>query len=258
MTPAGSTQSLAGRILGFFAAGMLVGIMLIVWWLYHSGWSPRIRLAYLGYEATPRDFAEAAGRGDLAAAKIFVEAGVPLAGLEHYRRWNPLDWAVISGKPEVVEFLLAAGRDAGHADYGNASFILAAYHGQEDIVRRMLKRGVQLEFQQEGAGGNALFWAARTGQTGIVRLLHEAGLDPNSKDFRGLTPVQAARKRNHMETVGYLAALPEVQAFEEEEELAKIPKAQPVTEADLAPAPPSSEPRMQDLDAPRDTGTVVP
>jgi hypothetical protein len=235
------------RIWVSFAAGTIAGLFVIFWWVNKSGWDPRWRLAYLGYDTTPDAFSEAAGRGDLRAVKRFVEAGLPLAGHEHYPRWSPINWAVINGKKDVVLFLLEEGRRAGIAKYGNDAFVLACYQGEDAVVDTMLEAGIPKDAQHESAGGNALFWAARTGQTKIVKKLAERGFDPLSKDFRGLAPRDAALKRNHGEVAAFLDTLPEVKAA-----AIPTPKAIPLSDEELAAtqgmisSPPA--PTQNDLD----------
>ena len=103
--------------------------------------------------------------------------------------------AVENNEVEVVSRLLHSGTDP-NGENGLPLF-WAAREGHTQVVRLLLQAGANPD---PNAKGYALFWAAREGHTQVVRLLLEAGVEPQSDGF----PLLLASENGHISIVRLL------------------------------------------------------
>ena len=90
---------------------------------------------------------------------------------------------------------------------GRTALTEAAIQGQLDVVRLLLERGANLNWQDRAVGFTPLGWAANQGHESIVRALLEAGADPNLATPEFLrTPLMAAAQRGSLPIVKVLIA----------------------------------------------------
>jgi ankyrin repeat protein len=141
---------------------------------------------------TPLMFA--ARVGDLASAKILVEAG---ANVNDEDAWgvSVVGTAAHSGFADLVEFLLQKGADPNRAGAGFAPLHQAIMRRDERLVRLLLAHKADPEaklvswtptrrtssdfhFEPELVGATPLWLAARYVQPRVMRLLMEFGADP--------------------------------------------------------------------------------
>lgn len=78
----------------------------------------------------------------------------------------------------------------------------AAANGQEEITRKWLEVGVNIE--PDKPSFTPLAAAANNGHEAIAQLLLEAGADPNIEDVDGRTPLSWATKNDHDAVIGLL------------------------------------------------------
>jgi ankyrin repeat protein len=85
---------------------------------------------------------------------------------------------------------------------------LAAYFGLENVVRALLKDGVDLDSKDTYYGETPLWWAAVDGHEAVVKLLLAADgrVDPDSKSKSGQTPLSWAAQKGHEAVVKLLLA----------------------------------------------------
>jgi len=81
----------------------------------------------------------------------------------------------------------------------------AAIRGDEGQVRRLIRRGVDVNARFGKSATTALHVAARRNATGISRALLDAGADPNAKTTRGETPLQVAVLTGSCDVIRILA-----------------------------------------------------
>jgi hypothetical protein len=120
---------------------------------------------------------------------------------------TPLLRAAKTGDAKVVKLLLEHGANPlATVGRGVTSILLAANVGTSEsdrtgrrktdagaieTIQLLMKAGVSIN-AADGQGRTAAHGAALWGMTGLIRFLHESGVDLNRKDSRGLTPLQTA------------------------------------------------------------------
>jgi len=77
--------------------------------------------------------------------------------------------------------------------------------GEFEPIISLVQQGVDPGFQRHAAGGEtALMAAAYHGRLDVVKMLVEAGADPETSDSNGLTAVELSRAHKHKEIEKYL------------------------------------------------------
>jgi ankyrin repeat protein len=105
---------------------------------------------------------------------------------------------LIGADPELVDAMSGDGFTPLH---------LAAFFGQADAVRLLLARGAACDVAGTGwMTGTALHAAAAGSHASIVRMVLEAGADPNARQRHGYTPLHSAAANADLESVEALLA----------------------------------------------------
>ena len=110
---------------------------------------------------------------------------------------TPLYMACIHGDMDIVKILVEAGADINETavfrDGSNTSPLwVAARNNHIDLCRYLLSKGSRVN-----NGYSALMGAVDKGREEIVRILLEAGANPNKVGDDGETPMDRARLRQH-------------------------------------------------------------
>jgi Ankyrin repeats (3 copies) len=126
--------------------------------------------------ATPDDLLEAVRKGDLAAVKAALDAGVPVDTPFRYDR-TALSFAAGRDNVEIVKLLLDRGADPNKKDtfYGATPMNWAADKGSVAMIRLMIERGGT-------PGGDLLENAVEKGDPEFVALALEKG-KPSADDL---------------------------------------------------------------------------
>lgn len=122
---------------------------------------------------------QAAATGNIEVVKQSIAKGVDISARDS-KEWLPLDWALSRGHSDVALLLEKSVVDEG------VFLITAAYHGNIDVVRKLLKRGVKVN-ATNSIGETALMYAALKGYKEVIELLLEHGADPNQRNSDGRT-----------------------------------------------------------------------
>jgi len=151
--------------------------------------------------------------------------------------------AVKKGDRETVEWMLAADPALVGAkdDAGVSAVLLAHYYGKDDVAKVLIEHGADVTMASKPAGFTPLHSAvaddAGEATKDLVRMLLDAGADPNARsatdgtpvhtaaftgnipvlqmllayggdpaaaDKKGLTPLDVARERHHSEVAALL------------------------------------------------------
>jgi len=126
--------------------------------------------------ATPDDLLEAVRKGDLAAVKAALDAGVPVDTPFRYER-TALSFAAGRDNLEIVKLLLERGADPNKKDtfYGATPMNWAADKGSVAMIRLMIERGGT-------PGGDLLENAVEKADPEFVALALEKG-KPSADDL---------------------------------------------------------------------------
>ncbi|GAA3659859.1 hypothetical protein GCM10022237_19830 [Nocardioides ginsengisoli] len=146
----------------------------------------------------------------VAAAEVLVAMGASADALDD-RHDTP--WLVtgVTGSVRMLETLLPANPDLTIRNrFGGISPIPASERGHVDYVRRVVRTGVDVDHVND-LGWTALLEAVILGDGGrnhqeIVRILLDAGADPDLADHDGVTPLQHAEQRGYDEIARILRA----------------------------------------------------
>lgn len=147
----------------------------------------------------------AAASGDhVEAAKALVEAGADPDAQDDTR---DSAWLVtgVTGSVQMARVLIPARPDYSVVNrFGGTSLIPAAERGHAAYVREVLRSTPMEVDHVNDLGWTALLEAVILGDGGpdhreVVRLLLEAGADPELADRQGVTPLQHAQRKGHGE-----------------------------------------------------------
>ena len=120
----------------------------------------------------------AARAGALPVAELLVEHGADVNARETWRGQTALMWAADGDYPELVRFLIARGADV---------HVRATANDWESQITS------EPRAQYRPTGGlNSLLYAARSGCTGCVQSILDAGADINQPNPDGVTPLMVA------------------------------------------------------------------
>jgi len=104
-----------------------------------------------------------------------------------------------------VRRLIEAGTDPDILDsIGETALFGAAASAEVEVVAYLLSVGARHDLHENTLGLTPLHWAASHGGVETLRLLIEAGADPNAQDHHGRLPVDLAHQYGKGEHVAYL------------------------------------------------------
>ena len=148
-----------------------------------------------------RELLDAAYANDVATARRLVADGADVNAKDDSQQSAYLiATSEVSDDPRLLVLTLGAGADAGAKDgYNGTGLIRAAERGYPRIVARLLKTDIDVDHVNR-LGWTALLEAVILGEGGrphvrTVRLLVDAGADPNIPDESGTTALAHARRR---------------------------------------------------------------
>ena len=144
--------------------------------------------------------------GCAACLELLREAGADLEATDGYGL-TPLHYAARRGDTKMVSLLVEAGVDvdAKTPDEETALY-LAVRHRATGCVEVLLAAGASLNLREGHGLTPSLHYAARRGNTKIVSLLVEAGLDVDAKTPDGETALYLAVYHRATSCVGVLLA----------------------------------------------------
>ena len=96
--------------------------------------------------------------------------------------WTPLHYAAGLGWESTVEFLLENGVEISHSHpyHGVLLIHLGSVAGHASIVRMLIKRGADVNYQTED-GCTPLCLACLEGHEAVVKVVIDHGVDVNSR-----------------------------------------------------------------------------
>jgi uncharacterized protein len=177
-----------------------------------NGSSAMLLSAYFGHPEVAEVFArhgakpdvfEASALGDLETVRRLVSGDQSLVNAFAADGFYPLGLAAYFGHPAIVEFLLKNGADVKLAAR-NAQEVTAlhagASRGGAEIVKMLLEAGADPNVKQE-RGFVPLHSAAANGNVAVVELLLKHGAHAGAKADDGKTPADMAAEAGHKDLV---------------------------------------------------------
>ena len=155
------------------------------------------------------DIFEAATAGDIERVAALAEADPTLANAVARDGYTPLGLAAFFKRRDVVKALLERGAKPSlpSLDQGftplHSAVATDAGAGEHEIVRLLLEAGADPNAKSR-EGGTPLHTAAFTGDLEGAELLLAYGPDPNASDPKGHTPLDIARDRRNIEVAALL------------------------------------------------------
>lgn len=146
--------------------------------------------------------------GDLPKVKTLLGQGVAVDARDANGD-TALAMAVISYKPEIIEFLLSKGANINSANRSGASpLVYTTLVGRKpEQARFLLDRGADVNLVGSTTTKmTPLIYAAIYGNADVVRLLLARGADPSVRDIGGNTALEHAKNNKHTETYNVLLA----------------------------------------------------
>ncbi len=174
---------------------------------YYHG-RPEVASVLLGHRPD-LDMFEAATVGDATRIRELAARDPSLVNAVANDGFHPLGLAAFFKRPDAVRALLdldadvhTASRSGGFTALHSAVAEDAA-EATKDLVRMLLEAGADPNARSAG-GGTPMHTAAYTGNVAILQLLLAAGGDPTIADDDGRTPLDVARERGHSEAAAML------------------------------------------------------
>ena len=139
---------------------------------------------------------EAAELGDLEKVKLCLAQDPKQINTEDAKGRTVLARAILSGKKELVDYLLEQG--------ATETIFAAAVAGHTDRVAAFLKQDPKLVNTKDSGGKAPLHWATLYGQKKVVELLLAAKADVNLLDADGFTALHWAAMFDKSEVAAVL------------------------------------------------------
>ncbi|MCB9027436.1 MAG: ankyrin repeat domain-containing protein [Bdellovibrionaceae bacterium] len=135
-------------------------------------------------------------KGNFDGAKKFINMGADVK-VKDFKGHTPLIFASNQGHLELVKLLIENGVDIDVKDgSGRSALLHAIEHKRTDVTEELLKRGARLDLRLNGL--TMLMIAAYTGQEKIVKLLLDYGVHVTDKDIKGKTAIEYALAKGHL------------------------------------------------------------
>ena len=137
-------------------------------------------------------FSVAIERGDLSAAREWLDAGLP-PDFEGKVIGTGLMIGAWEGNIPMMELFVARGADINKVNsFGEQALLHAAWKGRLEAVRWLVEHGARLN--RDGKEWAALHYAAFAGHAEVVGYLLERGADINALSTNGSTPLMMAAR----------------------------------------------------------------
>lgn len=147
----------------------------------------------------------AVGRGRVSMVALLLAAKADPNVVNTYMQ-SALSNAAAAGNLELTEMLLKAGAKPELQGLVLTPMMFAAFAGNSDLVRLLVRYGADVNYAAKESGQSALTSAIVAGKPEIVRLLIELKANVNQKMPDGDTPLKAARNGDQDDVVAMLLA----------------------------------------------------
>ncbi|MEO8275112.1 MAG: ankyrin repeat domain-containing protein [Thermoanaerobaculia bacterium] len=147
----------------------------------------------------------AVSSGDAGMVKLLLDAKANPNVVNHYKQ-SALSNAAAAGNLEITEMLLKAKAKPELEGLVLTPMMFAAFAGNEDLIRLLVRNGADVNFADRKSGQSALTSAISAGKPEIVKLLIELKANVNQRAPDGETPLKAAKNGDQDDMVAMLVA----------------------------------------------------
>lgn len=143
---------------------------------------------------------DASEKGDVDKVKLLIDSGADIK-LKDRDKKTALDLACINGHVKILKlFLKGKAPDViAREPVFNETFLEASRHGKSEIVKFLIKRGININAISIKTKRTALMYASWKGYIEIVQTLIKSGAKINLKDVSGWTALVIANQEKHEE-----------------------------------------------------------
>ena len=182
------------------------GVSAFLWSIYSR--QPLIRDFLLAH-LPALDIFEASAAGDCGRIELLLQQDAMLVHENSADGWAPLHLAAGFGGPQATALLLTHGahvhRFSRNPMHNQPLHACIALSQDCETARLLIAQGADVNMEQAG-GYTPLHQAAAAGNAELVRILLEAGANPECVCHQGKTPADYARERQHDAVVQLLFA----------------------------------------------------
>ncbi len=187
------------------------GVSALLWSIYSGQTLVRdFFLAEMARTGIALDIFEAASVGDLASLRLAVTASPDSIAAFSADGWTPLHLAAAFGTPEAVQLLLESGASVGtvskNAQTNQPLHAALALGRNAETIRLLLDAGADPNARQTG-GFTAIFSAAAANRRDLAEILVAHGANPATLNDFGQSAASFARERNHADLANWLESL---------------------------------------------------
>lgn len=142
--------------------------------------------------------------GNTKKVDSLIENGEDIHQID-YNGYTALDWAVMDDNIQMVQLLLDLKADPNYeTDYGMTPFMTASEKGTASMIKMLHEAGGDPNYQEMSSGYTALTYAVFSGEIETVKLLIELGADIQLKDYSGMTARMHALQSGEQEIADLL------------------------------------------------------
>lgn len=133
--------------------------------------------------------------GNIALVKQLLEAGADVDVANNYGA-TPMSEAAVLGDYAMIKLLLEAGADPDTKNPdGQTPLMVVARSSNVATAELLLEHGADVNATEQWKGQNAVIWAAAQSQPAMLKLLLEAGGDPDSRSMINPRERQISQER---------------------------------------------------------------
>lgn len=118
---------------------------------------------------------------DLDLVKALISKGADVNSVNRYGS-SPMSEAATLGDYDIMKALLDAGADVNSAnEYNQTALMVVVRSNNVDTAKLLINRGADVNAVESWQGQNAVIFAAAQSQPAMLKLLLDAGADPDSR-----------------------------------------------------------------------------